>query len=139
MTDTKARNLELKKILTKHRREMQRDVRGRVRDGRADRASDVRDEVEHSDDASQGDIELSLLQMRAATLGRIDEALVRLEAGKFGFCVECDDQISAPRLRAMPFAVRCQTCEQQREEEQGRARRVVHHRGGSLFPNALSS
>jgi DnaK suppressor protein len=42
--------------------------------------------------------------MRADTLARVDEALVRLDAGKYGSCVECDGEISERRLRALPFA-----------------------------------
>ena len=98
------------------------------------------DDLEHSDADSQGDLELALLQMRADTLTRVDEALVRLEAGRDGSCAECDGEISERRLRALPFAVRCQACEQRREQETGRARHLTQRRGSfSLFPDAVSS
>ena len=42
---------------------------------------------------------------------RIDDALVRLDAGQYGSCLECAREISERRLRALPFAVRCQACE----------------------------
>ena len=58
--------------------------------------------------------------MSAATVARIDEALGRLDAGTFGVCIECEETISDKRLRALLFAVRCQTCEIRREEERGR-------------------
>jgi RNA polymerase-binding transcription factor DksA len=78
--------------------------------------------------------------MRAETLARIDEALVRLDAGEYGSCAECDGDISERRLRALPFAVRCQACEERREEEQGHARQLAQRRGGfSLFPDVVSS
>jgi DnaK suppressor protein len=100
----------------------------------------VRDDVEHSDANNHGGIEFSLLQMRAETLARIDEALVRLDAGKYGSCFECEREISERRLRALPFAVRCQACEERREQEEGRARRLARQRGGlSLFPDLVSS
>ena len=105
---------------------MQDDVQSRIRDGRTDRPKEVRDVLEHSDADIQGDIEFALLQMRAETLARIDEALVRLDAGKYGSCFECEGEISERRLRALPFAVRCQACEKRREQEQGRARRLAH-------------
>jgi DnaK suppressor protein len=100
----------------------------------------VRDDLEHSDADSQGDIALALLQMRAEALARIDEALARLEADKYGSCFECQTEISERRLRALPFAVRCQACEERREQEQGRARRLAGRSAGfSLFSNVGSS
>jgi DnaK suppressor protein len=139
-TTTAVRKTDLKQILLERRRAMQDQVQSRIRDGRADRANEVRDDLEHSDADSQGDLELALLQMRADTLTRVDEALVRLETGKYGSCAECDGEISEPRLRALPFAVRCQTCEQRREQEQGRARHLAQRRGGfSLFSDVVSS
>jgi len=140
MSDTAIRNADLKQILTDRRREMQDEIQRRIRDGRTDRPHEVRDDLEHSDADIQGDIELSLLQMRAEMLTRIDEALVRLDAGKYGSCFECESEISAQRLRALPFAVRCQACEERREKEQGRARRLAQQRGSlSLFPDMVSS
>jgi DnaK suppressor protein len=140
MTDTSIRKADLKRILSERRREMQNDVQSRIRDGRTGRSIDVRDDLEHSDTDSQGDIALALLQMRAEALARIDEALARLDAGKYGSCFECESEISARRLRALPFAVRCQSCEERREKEQGRVRRLAQQRGSfSLFPDMVSS
>jgi DnaK suppressor protein len=124
-------------MLGTRRREVQNEVQSRIRDGRADRTVDVLDDLEHSDADSQGDIELALLQMKTETLVRIDEALVRLDAGQYGSCRDCESAISERRLRALPFAVRCQACEQRREHEQGRAR-LANRRGVfSGLPDAV--
>jgi len=137
MKKTAIREADLREMLRERRRAIQEEVQSRIRDGRADRAIGVRDDLEHSDEDSQGDIELALLQMRADTLTRVDEALVRLEAGKYGTCAECEGEISERRLRALPFAVRCQACEERREQDQGRARNVAQRRTGfSLFSEA---
>jgi len=136
MTNTTSRNADLRDMLTERRRAMHDDVQNRIRDGRNERTKDVRDDLEHSDADIQGEIEFALLQMRAETLARVDEALVRLDAGKYGFCVECEGEIAQRRLHALPFAVRCQACQERREQEQGH----VRHRGSfSLFPDAVSS
>jgi len=140
MKDTAIRTTELRQMLTERRRAMQNEVTTRIRDGRSDRPNEVRDEIENSDADIQGDIELALLQMRADTLIRIDEALRRLDAGKYGSCFECEREISERRLRALPFAVRCQTCEERREKEQGSARRLAERRSSlSLFSEVVSS
>lgn len=136
MSNITAGKAGLRQKLNDWRREMQDDVLGRIRDGRTDRTQDVRDQLEHSDADIQGDIELALLQMRAETLSRIDEALHRLDAGEYRLCVECSSQITDQRLRAVPFAVRCRTCEERLEENQGRAKQLAQRRG--LFSELIS-
>jgi RNA polymerase-binding transcription factor DksA len=59
---------------------------------------------------------VAVIQMKVEALRRIGEALVRLESHEYGYCVECRSEISEPRLRAVPFAVRCTACEGAREE-----------------------
>jgi DnaK suppressor protein len=140
MIDANVRKADLREVLREHRRRLQNEVQSRIRDGRTDRSVDVRDDLEHSDADIQGDIALSLLQMRTESLARIDEALVRLDAGKYGSCFECEEEISERRLRALPFAVRCQACEEKREQEQGRTRRLAGRSAGlSLFSGAGGS
>jgi len=138
MTETATRNTELRRMLTDRRREMQNDVHSRIREGRSDRPQGGSDDLEHSDADIQDGIEFSLLQMRAETLTRINEALVRLDAGKYGSCFECDGEIAERRLRALPFAVRCQACEQRREQEHGRTL-APRRAGASLFPMSPAS
>jgi len=140
MTETGTRNADLRHMLNERRREVQAEVRNRVRDGRTSRPKEVRDDLEHSDAGIQDDIDLALLEMRAETLTRIDAALVRLDAGEYGSCFECKSEISKRRLRALPFAVRCQACEGRREREQGHVRQLAQRRGNvSLFLDVVSS
>jgi len=131
MTDAAMRNTGLRQMLSERRHEIQAEVQGRIRDGRTDRREGVRDDLEHCDADIQEAIELALLQMRAETLARVDEALVRLDEGAYGSCLTCDGEIAERRLRALPFAVRCQACEDRREQEEGRARQLAQ-RCGSL-------
>jgi DnaK suppressor protein len=137
MAKTTKRTRDLRRLLSERRQAMQDDVQSRIRSGRSDRAVDVGDALDHSDGNVQGDLELALLQMRAATLIRIDEALVRLDAGKYGSCFECTEEISEQRLRALPFAVRCRTCEERREQDQRQARKLDQRDASSLFPEVV--
>jgi DnaK suppressor protein len=81
--------------------------------------------VDASDENVRQAIDMTLLQMRAATLTHIDEALGQIDAGRYGFCVECGDRIAEGRLRALPFAVRCRECEGRREMRLGRAQQAA--------------
>ncbi len=129
---------ELKKILEDRRREILNEVQARIKDVRSEGAAGlttgVVDAVETSESDIQEDIELALIQMKAETLTRINEALDRLEAGSFGRCNECAEEISEARLRALPFAVRCKDCEEARENSSRRERLLAQRRSAvSLF------
>lgn len=129
---------ELKNILEERRREIMSEVQGRMREVRADGAGStvqgVLDAVESSECDIQDEIEFALIQMKAETLNKIDEALRRLEEGTYGYCFECGEEISERRLRALPFAVRCKDCEEAREVKQQRERLMAQRRGAaSLF------
>jgi DnaK suppressor protein len=119
-------------MLLDRRGEVQSEVHGRIHDVRASRPSDVLDMGEDSEADVQEDIEFALIQMKAETLSRIDEALVRLEVGEYGHCSECGGGISENRLQALPFAVRCYPCEEGREHSKRRAWQVDDTREPSL-------
>ena len=139
MRKSATRMAGLRRMLSERRRELLVDVQNRVRNGR-DRPSEGRDDLEHSEADMQGDIERSLIQMRAETLVRIDEALAQLDAGLYGTCTECEGAISERRLRALPFAVRCQSCEERREALHGRTQHLAHQRGNlPLFVDGSGS
>lgn len=48
----------------------------------------------------------------------IEAALMRLDAGTYGVCVECEDPISPMRLKALPFAAHCIDCARAQEQSQ---------------------
>ncbi|HEX6975694.1 MAG TPA: TraR/DksA family transcriptional regulator [Vicinamibacterales bacterium] len=132
------RYAELKNILEERRREIMGQVQEKIRDVRTEGANNpavgVLDAVESSEADIQDDIEFALIQMKAETLNKIEEALRRLEEGTFGYCFECGEEIAERRLRALPFAVRCKDCEEARETAQQRERVMQARRGAaSLF------
>lgn len=53
---------------------------------------------------------LELIENEQGTLELVVEALIRMEKGTFGQCVECDEPISKPRLQAIPYARHCIGC-----------------------------
>ena len=129
---------ELKGILEERRREIMNEVQGRMRDVRAEGSGSavqgVVDAVESTELDIQDEIEFALIQMKAETLSKIEEALHRVEEGTYGFCFECGEEISEKRLRALPVAVRCKDCEEAREVKQQRDRLMAQRRGAaSLF------
>ncbi len=53
---------------------------------------------------------LSLMENDEGTLGLIEDALERIEAGTYGACVECGGRISKMRLNAIPYTPHCIKC-----------------------------
>ena len=45
----------------------------------------------------------------------IDAALRRMDEGEYGECMDCGQEIPIERLRALPFTLRCQEDEEERE------------------------
>jgi DnaK suppressor protein len=131
------RYAELRRILEERRREIMSAVHGKIRDVRTENANSsttgVLDAAETSEADIQDDIEFALIQMKAETLHKIEEALRRLEEGTFGYCFECGDEISERRLRALPFALRCKDCEEAREVAQQRERLQARRSSSALF------
>ncbi|MEO8520669.1 MAG: TraR/DksA family transcriptional regulator [Acidobacteriota bacterium] len=137
------RYAELTRILEERRREIMDQVQGKIRDVRTESPNNpsigVLDAAESSESDIQDEIEFALIQMKAETLNKIEEALHRLEEGTFGYCFECGEEISGRRLRALPFAVRCKDCEEARETAQQRERLMAQRRGNaSLFVDMQS-
>lgn len=138
-----ARYADLKRILEDRRREILSEVRGKIRhvrtEGTTAKLNGVFDAGESSEADIQEDIEFALIQMKAETLQKINEALARLEEGTYGNCFECGEEIAQPRLRALPFAVRCKDCEEAREVAAQRERLMSQRRASSSLFYDMSS
>ena len=136
----RARRLnDLEAILQSRRAELADDVQGRIRDvrktdGPGDR--EVLDDAESSEADIQDELGFALIQLKAETLKKIDTALRRIEAGDYGDCFECGDEIAETRLRAVPFAVRCRDCEAVREAADRRDRSMPSRGSSAVFIDA---
>ena len=47
----------------------------------------------------------------------INEALKKIETGKYGICGECGDKIAKKRLAAMPYSIFCVECQEEMEQK----------------------
>jgi RNA polymerase-binding transcription factor DksA len=83
-------------------------------------------------ETAEREVELSVLATVDAELGSVRAALLRVEAGTFGICVECGAAIGDDRLRAVPATDYCVvhqgTAERAQEvtEDHGCAREIEH-------------
>ncbi len=117
-------------VLSRMLRDRQTEIKNKLRSLREvfpAEMAEVMDEEEQRMEEFVRDMDLALVQMEAATLRRINEALTRLDQGCYGVCGECGESISEARLRALPFAVLCRDCQEKTEGAEGGA--VSTHNG----------
>ena len=110
----KKRYRVLKEMLGDRRREVQEKLRS-LRETLPVESGVVRDAEEQSVDDFVTEVDMALMQMKSETLSKIDQAIARLEDGTYGLCQECDQEILAARLKALPFAALCRECQEDTE------------------------
>lgn len=90
--------------------------------GRAETAAEQfgRPEDARAQVATERELAFALGERETAELAAIDDAIARIDAGRYGECVECGTDIPPARLRVTPEAPRCITCQE----------RLEHHRPG---------
>lgn len=114
-----------RKILEKALHDRMAELRGAVR--RELEASDneqyvrLLDGVHDEGDESVADLlshlNLAVLDRHLVEVREVEAALARLQAGSYGVCGECGEEIDYRRLRATPTAVRCHDCQARWERE----------------------
>lgn len=72
------------------------------------------DEMEFAVRTVEQDVNVTTASVRSRMLRQIDYALERVAGGTYGECQACGEQISANRLKAIPWAECCLSCEEMR-------------------------
>jgi DnaK suppressor protein len=73
------------------------------------------DRIQH---ASDRDLAMRILERSSSRLREVQAALSRIDAGTFGVCIDCEEDISAKRLAAVPWASYCIVCQETADREQ---------------------
>ena len=100
-----------KKALLDKKAELERSIgsRGITSESGTDGHGDFAD---RSAAANEEEINIQLKQTDTKLLRAIEDALQRVENGSYGICVECEEEIAAARLRAVPWTKVCITCKE---------------------------
>jgi DnaK suppressor protein len=59
------------------------------------------------DTSSSAGVWVAMVEITSRKLQDVERALGRLQRGTYGRCSDCGAEVSAARLRAMPYAERC--------------------------------
>jgi DnaK suppressor protein len=76
------------------------------------------DEIEEASLSSDTGFALRIRDREAKLIGKIRDALDRLEDGTFGICEECAEEIPLKRLMARPVTTLCIECKKAQEAEE---------------------
>jgi RNA polymerase-binding transcription factor DksA len=66
-----------------------------------------------------------MIEIREQLAEQMAAAFAHLEAGLYGYCHDCHASIPLSRLDALPFSIRCATCDAARPEPMGRQMRLA--------------
>jgi RNA polymerase-binding protein DksA len=67
-------------------------------------------------DSYDRELSLNIASGEQKIIYEIDEALKRIEEGKYGFCLSCNKKIPSRRLKAVPYAKCCIQCQSKEEK-----------------------
>jgi DnaK suppressor protein len=90
------------------------------------------DEFDRIQQAQERDFAMGAIDRDSLRLREIRAALERIENGSFGLCLNCEEEIAAKRLAAVPWTPLCIVCQEAAE-------RIVSHPRHDLeeaLPNA---
>ncbi len=73
------------------------------------------DPVDQASLQTTRDFTLRIKVRESRLIGKINQSLARIEAGTFGICDMCGEEISIQRLKARPVANFCITCKNKME------------------------
>ena len=116
----KATLKEFKQLLEKQLEELLEDA-GKTASEMADEKANFPDPTDRASLESDRNFELRIRDRERKLIGKIKEALERIEEGDFGLCESCEEPIGVARLKARPVTTMCIDCktEQERQEKIG--------------------
>lgn len=120
---------EPKTMPTNRFQKVEQILRGRREElmARLERREEI--QIEHAPDAldavqnlMQREFAVDQIDRDSRLLRQIEEALARISEGTYGTCSHCEEEISAKRLAAIPWAALCIGCQSRADLERGSVR-----------------
>jgi len=79
---------------------------------------DLPDETDLAASEINQNLVFKLRDRERLLLQKIDDALVRMEEGTFGTCLDCEESIEPKRLEARPVSTLCIACKEREEHKE---------------------
>jgi len=111
--------LEIREILLQMKKDILKTLAERIKSNDLTDQREIGDIFDDADLEQTRELNLLLGTRERQKLDQIESALSRMEKGEYGFCEDCEENIPAGRLKAMPFATLCVKCKSERESMEG--------------------
>ncbi len=114
---------KFKELLLKQREKMAGEVEHITKDtlktSQKDASGDLSGYTLHMADMSgdnyEREMSLGIVSSEQGVIYDIDEALRKLRDGQYGVCITCEEKITKSRLKVVPYAKHCISCQQKEE------------------------
>ena len=107
---------ELRKKLVSRRAELKALIGEELIKADAEQYSELAGQVHDTEEASVADmlvdLNLATIEHHVAELRQVEDALLRMSEGEYGWCRECGAPIGWARLQVNPAAQRCIRCQE---------------------------
>ncbi len=108
---------EIEHFLKERHAKLKESVRSVVSERRTNEAARTADITVWATETLHDEIQVALMDRQSRQVAQIEAALERLTRGEYGICHDCEEFIGLARLRALPFAQRCSTCQARLERK----------------------
>jgi DnaK suppressor protein len=99
------------------------------------RIHQLADPVDVTQHAAEREIAVQSLDRDSALARRLRSAIDRIDAGSYGICLHCEEEIVPKRLKALPWAELCINC-QEEADRHARQNRSIHSDHLATLPRA---
>jgi DnaK suppressor protein len=114
---SKKKKEHIKDLLTKRLNDLLEDA-NKTLSGMTDQTQNFPDPTDRASMESERNFELRIRDRERKLISKIKDALDRLEAGTYGICEECGENISDERLEARPVTTLCIDCKKKQENQE---------------------
>jgi DnaK suppressor protein len=121
--------------LTARKEQILKQLNEELKEGKESALDEGMDTYDLASEERTREINLILSDRDREKLQAIEDALERIDAGTYGICEMCEEEIAPERLEALPFTRLCVTCQSDLEKEAKQHRRGDEdrsHRRSSL-------
>ena len=113
---TTSEKMEFKGALQRKRQEIDAEIRAKTSDLTVMEGD--HDPLDQVQSMNSRDEAATMIARLSRILSEVDRSLDAIAEGTYGVCVGCDEPISPKRLRVIPWASHCVSCQEELERQE---------------------
>ena len=82
------------------------------------RIQQVADPLDMTQEALARDMAVQILDRESMRVRRLRLAIERIDDGSYGICLECEEKVAPKRLKAIPWAELCISCQERADSSE---------------------